>query len=148
MNGLCHVDGIFFIMSLGPMLHVDFKKWPCRPVKFKGQGPYPDPTWPVWRQVTLALVSYLRSYQRRGQRSNLRLIKQTDTPWGSSRLMFHWLTKTSGSLVVPKVLYSYTHWGPWPLNSTGRHCLLWKSTCDMKPIDVGKNIGDMIWAIS
>ena len=21
------------------MSHVDFKKWPCRPVEFKGQGP-------------------------------------------------------------------------------------------------------------
>ena len=22
------------------MSHVDFKKWPCRPVEFKGQGPH------------------------------------------------------------------------------------------------------------
>ena len=22
------------------MSHVDFKKWPCRPVDFRGQGPY------------------------------------------------------------------------------------------------------------
>ena len=36
------------------MSHVDFKKWPCRPVEFKGQGPRggggggggdPPPTW-------------------------------------------------------------------------------------------------------
>ena len=26
-------------MSIGFMSHVDFKKWPCHPVEFKGQGP-------------------------------------------------------------------------------------------------------------
>ena len=26
-------------MSIGSMSHVEFKKWPCRPVEFKGQGP-------------------------------------------------------------------------------------------------------------
>ena len=30
---------IFFPMSIGFMSHVDFKKWPCRRVEFKGQGP-------------------------------------------------------------------------------------------------------------
>ena len=30
---------IFFLMSIGFMSHVDFKKGPCRPVEFKGQGP-------------------------------------------------------------------------------------------------------------
>ena len=30
---------IFFPMSIGFMSHVDFKKGPCCPVKFKGQGP-------------------------------------------------------------------------------------------------------------
>ena len=30
---------IFFHMSMGFMSHVDFWKWPCRPVDFKGQGP-------------------------------------------------------------------------------------------------------------
>ena len=34
---------IFFPMSIGFMSHVDFKKRPCRPVKFKGQGPQ----WPL-----------------------------------------------------------------------------------------------------
>ena len=29
----------FFPMSIGFMSHVDFKKRPCRPVEFKGQGP-------------------------------------------------------------------------------------------------------------
>ena len=38
--------------------------------------------------------------------------------------------------------------GPLPLNSTGRHGLFLKSTCDMKPIDMRKNISDMTWAIS
>ena len=28
-----------FPMSIGSMSHVDFKKWPCRPVESKGQGP-------------------------------------------------------------------------------------------------------------
>ena len=31
---------IFVLMSIGSMSHVDFKKWPCYPVEFKGQGPY------------------------------------------------------------------------------------------------------------
>ena len=26
-------------MSLSPMSHVEFKKWPCHPVDFRGQGP-------------------------------------------------------------------------------------------------------------
>ena len=26
--------------SIGPMLHVNFKRWPCRRVKFRGQGPH------------------------------------------------------------------------------------------------------------
>ena len=26
-------------MSLSPMLHVEFKQGPCRPVNFRGQGP-------------------------------------------------------------------------------------------------------------
>ena len=30
---------IVFPMSIGFMSHVDFKKKPCRPVDFKGQGP-------------------------------------------------------------------------------------------------------------
>ena len=34
---------ILFPMSIGCMSHVDFKKWPCRPVDFKGQGPYYRP---------------------------------------------------------------------------------------------------------
>ena len=31
---------ILFPMSISSMSHVDFKKWPCRPVEFKGQGPH------------------------------------------------------------------------------------------------------------
>ena len=27
-------------MSIIPMLHVEFKKWPCRPVNFRGQVPF------------------------------------------------------------------------------------------------------------
>ena len=30
---------IFFPMSIGFMSYVDFKKWLCCPVEFKGQGP-------------------------------------------------------------------------------------------------------------
>ena len=37
-NDPCHVINIF-PMSIGFMSHVDFEKWPCRPVEFKGQGP-------------------------------------------------------------------------------------------------------------
>ena len=38
---LCHY--IFYPpcrMSLSPMSHVEFKKYQCRPVNFRGQGPY------------------------------------------------------------------------------------------------------------
>ena len=31
---------VFCLMSIGFMSHVEFKKQPCRPVKFKGQGPF------------------------------------------------------------------------------------------------------------
>ena len=31
---------IIFPMSIGSMLHVNFKKWPCRSVEFKGQEPW------------------------------------------------------------------------------------------------------------
>ena len=31
---------ICFPMSIGFMSYVDIKKWPCRPVNFKGQGPH------------------------------------------------------------------------------------------------------------
>ena len=37
-DGPCHVSNIF-PMSICFMSHVDFKKWPCRRVEFKGQGP-------------------------------------------------------------------------------------------------------------
>ena len=37
-KGWCHVDSIF-LMSIGSMSHVDYKKWQCRPVKSTGQGP-------------------------------------------------------------------------------------------------------------
>ena len=30
----------FFLMSLGPMSHVKFKKYPCCRVEYRGQGPY------------------------------------------------------------------------------------------------------------
>ena len=29
------------LLSIGPMSHVDFKKWPCRRVEFRGQGSQP-----------------------------------------------------------------------------------------------------------
>ena len=38
-NTLCSV-GYIFLMSIGLMLPVDFKKMLCRPVKFKGEGPH------------------------------------------------------------------------------------------------------------
>ena len=33
---LCH---FFMAMLINPMSHFDFKKWPCRSVKFRGQAP-------------------------------------------------------------------------------------------------------------
>ena len=43
-TALCHV-----IYSYPPvtriMSHVDFKKWPCHTVEFKGQGPYYRNIW-------------------------------------------------------------------------------------------------------
>ena len=43
---------IFILTSLGSMSHVDFKKWPCRRVEFKGQDsqyplPKPQPPYPL-----------------------------------------------------------------------------------------------------
>ena len=38
-NTLCHVV-YFILLSLSSMSHVDFKKWPCRCVEFKGQDTY------------------------------------------------------------------------------------------------------------
>ena len=35
---LCHV-GTIFLVSISLMSSVNFKKWPCRPVELKGQGP-------------------------------------------------------------------------------------------------------------
>ena len=32
------------LLSIGPMSHVDFKKWQCRCVEFRGQGPQPGVT--------------------------------------------------------------------------------------------------------
>ena len=29
---------VFFLLSIGPMSHVDFKKYPCRRVEFRGPG--------------------------------------------------------------------------------------------------------------
>ena len=40
----------FFLMTISCMWHVDFKKWPCRPVEFKGRVPHHyqhDPTTPT-----------------------------------------------------------------------------------------------------
>ena len=31
---------VFFLMSIGSMSHVEFKKQPCRPVEFNGQRPF------------------------------------------------------------------------------------------------------------
>ena len=37
-NCPCHITNVFPHVDMF-MSHVDFKKWPCRPVEFKGQGP-------------------------------------------------------------------------------------------------------------
>ena len=37
------VSVIFPLVSIGFMSPVDFKKWPCRPVDFKGQEPWLSP---------------------------------------------------------------------------------------------------------
>ena len=34
------VSSIFVLVSLCSMSHVNFKKWTCRPVEFRGQEPY------------------------------------------------------------------------------------------------------------
>ena len=36
------VSVIFFLMSIGFISSVDFKKWPCRPAEFKVQGPFAE----------------------------------------------------------------------------------------------------------
>ena len=53
MNGPCDVDNILSRVDIGSMLHVDFKKLPCRPVEFKGQGP--SYWWPVKSSVKYTL---------------------------------------------------------------------------------------------
>ena len=50
--------------------------------------------------------------------------------------------------IMCRMMGSTWEWGPRPLNSTGRHGLFFKLSCDMKPIDMGKIISDMTWAIS
>ena len=35
-----YVVSLFLVMLICPMLHVDFKKWLCRRVELRGQGPY------------------------------------------------------------------------------------------------------------
>ena len=35
---------IFVLTLIGSISHVDFKKWPCRPVDFKSQGPWANST--------------------------------------------------------------------------------------------------------
>ena len=42
----CYVMSVIdlcILMSITLMSHVDFKKCPCRPVNFKGQGPHNAP---------------------------------------------------------------------------------------------------------
>ena len=41
-KAMSHVNILFSPchMSLSPMSHVECKKCPCRPVNFRGQGPY------------------------------------------------------------------------------------------------------------
>ena len=41
-KAMSHVNIIFGpgCMLLSPISHVEFKKWPCRPVDFRGQGPF------------------------------------------------------------------------------------------------------------
>ena len=33
------MSSIIFLLSIGPMLHVDFKQWPCCRIKIRGQDP-------------------------------------------------------------------------------------------------------------
>ena len=47
---------IIFPVSIGFMSHVDFKKRPCRPVEFKGQGP------PFRRQLYIHITVVLCIY--------------------------------------------------------------------------------------
>ena len=46
---------IFFPMLISSMSHIDFKKWPCCPVNFKGQGP----------QHTVLLKNFLLQFGRK-----------------------------------------------------------------------------------
>ena len=43
INIPCRVVCFHSILSLGPMEHVDFKKWPCRHVEFTDQEAHPSP---------------------------------------------------------------------------------------------------------
>ena len=58
---MAYVSVILFLMSIGFMSPVDFKKWPCRPVEFKRQAVSPPSDWAVqekgrWTCVCVCVV--------------------------------------------------------------------------------------------
>ena len=56
---------ILFVMSLGSMSHVDFKKSLCRSVEFRGQGPW---YWEVGcEKITPCREGYLYGLTRKSE---------------------------------------------------------------------------------
>ena len=56
---------VFFPMSIGFMSHVDFKKWPCHPFEFNGQGPHVD-SLVLYRRLCNPGCATLERPERRG----------------------------------------------------------------------------------
>ena len=67
------VSCFYFLVSLGPMSHVNFKKWPCRRVEYRDQEPPPrlllqvqlvhGCSW-VDERHTLSMRQFARRYEK------------------------------------------------------------------------------------
>ena len=67
---MAHVVSFILIsVSLGSMSHVDFEKRPCRPVDFRGQGPYPHLTAPDLHTATTYPLFISAIHQQRASSS-------------------------------------------------------------------------------
>ena len=81
---MAHVMSLIsFPMSIGFMSHVDFKKRPCRPVEFRGQGPHMS-------EVRSRIVGWDWIYPPKGVRIGIRFTPpqtHTDLPLATCTTM-------------------------------------------------------------
>ena len=77
---------ILFPMSIGFMSHVDFKKRPCRPAEFKGQGPptCPPPPPPHHHHHPPNTSTTVQHEQHISKRAAQPKTKELFTAWSSS----------------------------------------------------------------